>query len=188
MEGTYARRTLPCFDEPDFKASFDVEIEHRSDMIALSNGMELSTVELDDHWSRTVFKRVAAMPTFLLAMVIHDFQNISVVNDDGCLVIHIITFKLSILVFTLCCVKRSLVQSWGRRMVYEVFETCNASTTRYQLLLCTVQYSTPSMQVNSERTGACVKRSYFKQPKLFTDQYARKLPDSYAFEKCIICP
>ncbi|XP_033624679.1 aminopeptidase N-like [Asterias rubens] len=86
MEGTYARRTLPCFDEPYFKASFDVEIEHRSDMIALSNGMELSTVELDDHWSRTVFKRVAAMPTFLLAMVIHDFQNISVVNDDGCLI------------------------------------------------------------------------------------------------------
>ncbi|XP_071788629.1 aminopeptidase N-like isoform X2 [Asterias amurensis] len=86
MEGTYARRTLPCFDEPDLKASFDVEIEHRSDMIALSNGMELSTVELDDHWSRTVFKRVAAMPTFLLAMVVHDFQNISVVNEDGCLI------------------------------------------------------------------------------------------------------
>ncbi|XP_038077170.1 aminopeptidase N-like [Patiria miniata] len=86
MEGPHARRVLPCFDEPSFKASFDVQIEHRSDMIALSNGMETSTIQLDNHWSRTYFKRVGDMPTYLLAMVVHDFQNVSGTTEDGCLV------------------------------------------------------------------------------------------------------
>ncbi|XP_022084589.1 aminopeptidase N-like [Acanthaster planci] len=86
MEGPHARRVLPCFDEPSFKASFDIQIEHRYDMTALSNGLETKTIKLDDHWHRTYFKRVSAMPTYLLAMVVHDFQNINGTTDDGCLV------------------------------------------------------------------------------------------------------
>ena len=32
-----ARRTFPCFDEPDFKAEFDITLEHPDDYNATSN-------------------------------------------------------------------------------------------------------------------------------------------------------
>ena len=86
MAGPRARRVLPCFDEPSFKASYDVQLEHRTDMSALSNGIDIRRIQLDSHWSRTYFKRVPSMPTYLLAFVVHDFSSINVTNAHGCLV------------------------------------------------------------------------------------------------------
>ena len=86
MEGPHARRVLPCFDEPSFKATFDVQLEHRNDMQALANGMETGTEVVDDHWSRTSFESVSFMPTYLLAFIVHDFDSIEVTNENGCLV------------------------------------------------------------------------------------------------------
>ena len=86
MEGPYARRVLPCFDEPSFKATFDVQLEHRTDMQALSNGIETKTETINDRWSRTYFKTVYFMPTYLLAFIVHDFSHIDVTSDHECLV------------------------------------------------------------------------------------------------------
>lgn len=46
FEPTDARRALPCFDEPGYKAVFEVQITHPSHMKALSNGMETETESL----------------------------------------------------------------------------------------------------------------------------------------------
>ncbi|XP_022104256.1 aminopeptidase N-like [Acanthaster planci] len=86
MEGPFARRVLPCFDEPSFKASYDVQLEHRHDMQALANGIATRKLRLDGHWSRTYFKRVPSMPTYLLAFIVHDFSSINVTNANGCLI------------------------------------------------------------------------------------------------------
>ncbi|XP_038058008.1 aminopeptidase N-like [Patiria miniata] len=86
MEGPYARRVLPCFDEPSFKATYEVHLEHRNDMSALANGLELETVKINDRWSKTKFTTVYFMPTYLLAFIVHDYSNISVTNDNGCLI------------------------------------------------------------------------------------------------------
>ena len=46
MEAAYARRVLPCWDEPDFKTTFDITMGHVKSMSALSNMPEASTVPM----------------------------------------------------------------------------------------------------------------------------------------------
>uniref|UniRef100_A0A0M3ITZ1 Peptidase_M1_N domain-containing protein n=1 Tax=Ascaris lumbricoides TaxID=6252 RepID=A0A0M3ITZ1_ASCLU len=41
MQPTDARRMVPCFDEPEFKAVWKVKIIHPSGTVAISNGIEL---------------------------------------------------------------------------------------------------------------------------------------------------
>src|SRR5690606_19611139 len=41
MESTHARRAFPCFDEPDFKATFAITLVVDDGLTAISNGAEI---------------------------------------------------------------------------------------------------------------------------------------------------
>ena len=41
FEAPHARRAFPCFDEPEFKAVFDVTLVVAEDLLAISNGPEI---------------------------------------------------------------------------------------------------------------------------------------------------
>ena len=89
MEPTTARRVIPCFDEPDFKVEFDVTIRHRSDMTALSNGIELSITDLGGDmtgWKETVFKRTPIMSTYILAFAVTHFVSMNKTTASGTMV------------------------------------------------------------------------------------------------------
>lgn len=43
FESSDARKALPCFDEPNLKATFDLKIEIPNDQVALSNMPETGT-------------------------------------------------------------------------------------------------------------------------------------------------
>ena len=88
MQPTDARRALPCFDEPDFKAVFDTAIRHRDDMSAVSNGIEIMSKKWDDHagWNETTYKRTPKMSTYLLAFVVSDFVKTENTTQNGVLV------------------------------------------------------------------------------------------------------
>lgn len=45
MEPTDARRMVPCFDEPEFKAIWKIKAIHPSGTSAVSNGIEIKNAE-----------------------------------------------------------------------------------------------------------------------------------------------
>ena len=74
FESSDARKAIPCFDEPNLKASFDVEIEIPDDLTALSNMPVKSTRPGSEGRQFVVFERTPVMSTYLLAWAFGDFE------------------------------------------------------------------------------------------------------------------
>ncbi|KAL4713264.1 hypothetical protein ACJJTC_018612 [Scirpophaga incertulas] len=78
FEPTSARAAFPCFDEPAFKAMFEISIAHPQNVTVLSN-MKASTHEPflnKPDWQWTHFERSVNMSTYLVAYVLSDFQSV----------------------------------------------------------------------------------------------------------------
>ncbi|KAH9882917.1 hypothetical protein J1614_000283 [Plenodomus biglobosus] len=82
FESCDARRAFPCFDEPNLKATFDVELEVPKDQIALSNMPEKETKPSKrDGFHTVVFERSPIMSTYLLAWAIGDFEYVEAFTE-----------------------------------------------------------------------------------------------------------
>jgi len=74
MEATDARRAFPSWDEPAYKATFDVSLMIDNGDTAISNGAQLSDKPGPDAGKHTlVFARTPKMSTYLVAMLVGDF-------------------------------------------------------------------------------------------------------------------
>ena len=84
FEATDARRAFPCFDEPNFKATFELSVTMKSNVVANSNTPVESTesryvnvgacLEVVKTWK---FGGTPKMSTYLLALVVGNFDSIS---------------------------------------------------------------------------------------------------------------
>jgi aminopeptidase N len=74
FESSDARRAFPCFDEPNIKATFDVELELPDDQVALSNMPEKEVKKSKPGFQVVSFERTPVMSTYLLAWAIGDFE------------------------------------------------------------------------------------------------------------------
>nr|POF17706.1 aminopeptidase 1 [Quercus suber] len=75
FESSDARRAFPCFDEPNLKSTFDLQLEVPEDLTALSNmGVrEVKKSGKKDH-KVVVFDQTPVMSTYLLAWAFGDFE------------------------------------------------------------------------------------------------------------------
>jgi len=74
LEATDARRAFPSFDEPAFKATFDISLMIDSGDTAISNGKQLSDAPGPEPGKHTLkFARTPKMSTYLAAMLVGDF-------------------------------------------------------------------------------------------------------------------
>ncbi|KAL7036908.1 hypothetical protein ACKWTF_008989 [Chironomus riparius] len=76
-----ARHAMPCFDEPGFRAMMKLTLKHGSEYSAISN-TDVESVTPDGSYVITTFEETPPMPTYLLAFIVSDFQNITV-NTSG---------------------------------------------------------------------------------------------------------
>lgn len=70
MQATDCRRAFPCFDEPDFKAVFDITLVVEPHLLAVSNGPEVERAEQANGKLAVRFAPTMPMSTYLVAVVV----------------------------------------------------------------------------------------------------------------------
>ncbi len=70
MQATDCRRAFPCFDEPDFKAVFDVTLIVEPHLLAIGNGPEIDRAEQPNGKVAVRFAETMPMSTYLVAFVV----------------------------------------------------------------------------------------------------------------------
>ena len=70
FESSDARKALPCFDEPNLKATFDLKIEIPNDQVALSNMPEIGTQPGQTGRKIVSFARTPLMSTYVCVLKI----------------------------------------------------------------------------------------------------------------------
>ncbi len=83
FEAPHARAAFPCFDEPEFKAIFAITLVVADDLLALSNGPEVSREQLPGAKARVRFAETIPMSTYLVAWVVGPLEVTAPVDAGG---------------------------------------------------------------------------------------------------------
>jgi aminopeptidase 2 len=73
FESTYCRMLMPCFDEPSFKAKFNLIITTDENLTVLSNTNPKHTI-VENHMQTITFSQTPIMSTYLLALVVGELE------------------------------------------------------------------------------------------------------------------
>jgi len=76
FEATDARRAFPSFDEPDYKATFDITAVAEKDLVAISNQKIVSDTAGPGDKHTVRFATTAKMSSYLAALVVGNFEYI----------------------------------------------------------------------------------------------------------------
>jgi puromycin-sensitive aminopeptidase len=83
FEATDARRAFPCWDQPDFKATYRVTLIVEDGLMAVSNGAEVSRETLDSGKVKVSFAQTMKMSTYLVAFIVGELEATDPVDVDG---------------------------------------------------------------------------------------------------------
>ncbi|CEF60374.1 Peptidase M1, membrane alanine aminopeptidase, N-terminal domain-containing protein [Strongyloides ratti] len=72
----FARRFIPCLDEPNYKSVWNVSVIHPKPTKAVGNGSPLLEEDIDDKWKKTTFSPTYKMSSYLFALFVSEFKYI----------------------------------------------------------------------------------------------------------------
>ena len=75
FEATDARRAFPCFDEPEFKARFALELTHEAGLAAIANGAVEQTEVIGPDRVCTTFTETPPISTYLVAFTVGPYES-----------------------------------------------------------------------------------------------------------------
>ncbi|GLG93871.1 Aminopeptidase N [Gryllus bimaculatus] len=76
FQATHARKAFPCFDEPNFKARFEISVVAPPGYFCLSNMPVKEEKDLTGGSREFIFKNSPIMSPYLVAFVVSDFSNL----------------------------------------------------------------------------------------------------------------
>ncbi len=83
FEHSDARQAFPCWDEPSFKATYQVNLTVPSHLAAISNSPETSNTDLGNGQRSVSFAPTMIMSTYLVAFVVGPFEFTDTIDVDG---------------------------------------------------------------------------------------------------------
>jgi puromycin-sensitive aminopeptidase len=83
FEATDARRAFPCWDEPEYKATFGVTLVVPEGLMAVSNARPIEDEPLGDGRRRVRFADTMLMSTYLVAFVVGPLEATAPVDVNG---------------------------------------------------------------------------------------------------------
>ncbi len=83
MQATDCRRAFPCFDEPDFKATFGITLVVDDGLLAVSNSPELRRTEHPNGRVAVTFEDTMVMSTYLVAVIVGKLEATEAVDVEG---------------------------------------------------------------------------------------------------------
>lgn len=83
FEAADARRAFPCWDEPDFKATFKIALVVPDHLFAVSNGAETGRESAGENTVKVSFAETMKMSTYIVAFVVGPFEATEAVDVDG---------------------------------------------------------------------------------------------------------
>src|SRR5207302_675055 len=89
FEATDARRAFPSFDEPGYKATFNVSVVAEDGMVAISNGKVLSDTAGPGEAKHTVtFTTTAKMSSYLVALAVGHYESVELRKRVAVVIAH----------------------------------------------------------------------------------------------------
>jgi puromycin-sensitive aminopeptidase len=83
FEHSDARRAFPCWDEPSFKATYQVNLTVPSHLAAYSNSPETTNTDLGNGQRTVSYAPTMKMSTYLVAFVVGPFEETPALDVDG---------------------------------------------------------------------------------------------------------